>query len=95
MANKQDTIRFWYRFINEDCFAYFTLFVGIRYRNWDLRMASLKQQAAIFSAFDRSTYQRLVPTHIGDVLRMPKAVLQHLRKGSFSVRFTKTEWHGV
>ena len=57
-------------------------------------MASLKQQAAIFSAFDRSTYQRLVPTHIGDVLRMPNAVLPTTpQKGQF--RFTKAECHGV
>jgi len=58
-------------------------------------MGSLKQQAAIFSAFDRNTYQRLIPQHLHDVLCLPAPVLAHLQKGSFSVRFNPTEWHGV
>ena len=95
MANKQDTIRFWYQFLNNDCLAYIALFLSIRYRNWELRLASLKQQAAIFSAFDRNIYERLIPQHLADVLRFPEPILRHLKNGSFSVQFTSTEWHAV
>jgi len=95
LAKKQETIQFWYQYLTSDCFAYIALFVGIRYRSWELRMGSLKQQAAIFSAFDRNTYQRLIPQHLHDVLCLPAPVLAHLQKGSFSVRFNPTEWHGV
>lgn len=95
LAEKQDTIRFWYQYLTSDCFAYVALFVAIRYRNWELRMGSLKQQAAIFSAFDRTIYERLIPQHLRDILCLPEPVLTHLQNGSFSVPFNPSEWHGV
>ena len=61
LAEQHDTVRFWYQFISIDCFAYIALFLSIRYRNWDLRMGSIKLLAAIFSAFDRPIYQELIP----------------------------------
>jgi len=42
LAKKQETIQFWYQYLTSDCFAYIALFVGIRYRSWELRMGSLK-----------------------------------------------------
>ncbi len=95
LSQKQDTIRFWYQFVSTDIFAYLGLFVGLRYRNWDLRNGSIKQLAAVFSAFDRPVYQRLIPTHIYDLLTLPKPLLEHLQQGCFSVRLTPSEWHGV
>jgi len=95
LSQKQDTIRFWYQFVSTDILAYLGLFVGLRYRNWDLRTGSIKQLAAIFSAFDRPVYQRLIPTHIHDLLTLPKPLLEHLQQGCFSVRLTPSEWHGV
>ena len=88
LSQKQDTIRFWYQFVSTDILAYLGLFVGLRYRNWDLRTGSIKQLAAIFSAFDRPVYQRLIPTHIHDLLTLPKPLLEHLQQGCFSVRLT-------
>ena len=95
LAEQHDTIRFWYQFISEDCFAYIGLFIALRYRNWDLRMGSLKLLGPVYSAFDHSIYQELVPRHLKDILTMPPTVLHHLHKGSFSVRPSPTEWHGV
>ena len=96
LAKKQDTISFWYQFLIHDCFAYIALYVGIRYRCWALRMGSLEQQAAIFSALiDRSTYERIIPQYLHDVINFPDPVLAHLQKGSFSIRFNTSEWHGV
>ena len=75
--------------------AYFGLYLAIRYRNWQLRNVSIKLLAAIFSAFNRPVYQRLIPTHIRDILTLPHPILCQLEKGSSCVRLTKTEWHGI
>ena len=69
--------------------------ISIRYRNWELRTGSIKELAAIFAAFDRPIYQQLVPRHIHELLLMPSHILHHLQRGSFSVRLSKSEWHGV
>ena len=47
--------------------------------------------AAVFSAFDRPIYQRLVPQHLADLLYFPAPILQHLQKGAISVRLTKSK----
>ena len=95
LSKKNQTVRFWYQFLRTDCFAYIALFIAIRYRSWDLRTGSMKQLAAIFSAFDRPIYQELIPQHLSDISNMPSNIMHHLRKGSFSVRLSPTEWHGV
>lgn len=95
LTEKHHTARFWYQFIAEDCFAYIALFIALRYHNWDLRMGSLKMLVPVFSAFDRPIYQELIPRHLHDVLTMPSNVLHHLQKGSFSVRFSPSEWKGT
>ena len=95
LCEKQDTIRFWYQFISVDIMAYIGLYISICYRNWQLRNISIKHLAAIFTAFDRPVYQRLVPAHIHDILTLPSPILHHLERGSFSVRLTATEWHGI
>ena len=95
LSEQNDTVCFWYRFISVDCFAYIALFLSIRYRKWELRTGSMKLLAPIFSAFDHQIYEELIPQHVKDVLTMPSSVLHHLRKGSFSVRLSSTDWHGV
>ena len=93
LAEQHDTVRFWYQFISIDCFAYIAFFLSIRYRNWDLRMGIIKLLAAILSAFDRPIYQE--PRHLKEVLTMPSCGLDHLKKGSFNVHLSRTEWHGI
>ena len=95
LSQKQDTINFWYKFISEDCFAYLSLFVSIRYRNWSLRAASIKQLSALFSAFDSPTYQSIIAQHLADLANMPQPVRMHLEKGAFAVRLSKSEGHAV
>ena len=95
LSQKQDTIHFWYQFVTVDIMAYFSLFIAIRYRNWDLRNCSIKLLAPVFSAFDRPIYQSLIPRHISDVLSLPDCVHKHLQRGSFCVRLSASEWHGV
>ena len=74
---------------------YMSLFVAIRNGDWMLRMAVIKSMAAVFSAFDRPIYQRLVPQHLADLLCFPAPVLEYLKKGAFSVRLTKSNGHAV
>ena len=95
LVKRQDTIQFWYKFVLKDCFAYLSLFIGIRYRNWKLRTSGIKLMAAVFSAFDRPIYQRLVPQHLLDIQTLPEPVLAHLQNGGFSIRLTPSEWHSV
>lgn len=92
---KSKTVRFWSRFLHVDCLAYIGLFLSIHYRNWELRTGSIKELAAIFAAFDRPIYQQLVPRHIHELLLMPSHIPHHLQRGSFSVRLSGSEWHGI
>ena len=92
---KSEIVRFWSRFLHVDCLAYIGLFLSIRYRNWELRTGSINELAAIFAAFDRPIYQKLVPRHIHELLLMPSYILHHLQRGSFSARLSGSEWHGI
>ena len=71
------------------------LFIAIRNADWVLRMAAIKLMAAVFSAFDRPIYQRIIPQHLADVLCFPASVLQHLKNGAISVHLTKGSGHAV
>ena len=49
MARTDDTWRFWVQFVFEDAMAYISL-LAIRSGDWDLRVASMKSMAAVFTA---------------------------------------------
>ena len=82
-------------FVMEDGCAYVALYIGICYRVWHLRVASLKLMAPVFQAFDRPTYQQLIPQHLKDLACMPRPILEHLDAGGFSVHLTPSQWHAV
>ena len=60
----------------------------MRSGNWNVRMASIKQMAALFSAYDRTTYQRLIPRHVAELLKAPRELLHCLQDGGFAVRLS-------
>ena len=47
LSQKQDTIKFWHQFIAVDFFGYLSLYIGLHYRNWKLRLDSVKLLAPI------------------------------------------------
>ena len=91
----QKTCKFWHEYITLTSLIYMSLFIAIRNGDWKLRMASIKYMAAVFTAFDRPIYQKLIPQHLADLLCFPAPVLKYLKKGAFSVRLTKSNGHAV
>ena len=95
MARTDDTWRFWVQFVFEDAMAYVSLFLVIRSGNWELRVASMKSMAAIFTAFDHTTYQKLITHHLEDIATMLAPILAMFRQGAFVVSITGRPWHSV
>ena len=90
-----ETYKFWHKFLFEDFLPYLSLYMSLRHRNWDMRMAGLKQMAALYTAFDHTTYQGLIPQHLLDVCKMPDCLKAHLKRGAFAIRLTSRDWCGV
>ena len=51
--------------------------------------------AALFTAFDRQKYQKLIPQHLHDMLTIPKEILTHLKSGGFTVSLTGKPCHSI
>ena len=92
---KNETFHFWGKFIFYNCFAYVALFLAVRSGNWKLRMAAIKSMAALFTAFDRQKYQKLIPQHFVDMLTIPSDILSNLESGGFTVSLKGPPCHKV
>ena len=58
-------------------------------------MAAIKSMAALFTAFDRPNYQKLIPQHIVDVLALPYGILSELTKGGFTLSIRGRRGHNI
>ena len=94
-SSKDKTKKFWSQFVFEDCYAYVSLFLAIRSGRWDLRNGAIKSMAALFTAFDRPKYQKLIPQHTVDMLTIPEEVLANLKRGGFTVSIRGRPCHSV
>ena len=94
-SSTNSTWKFWSQFVLKDALCYIGLFIAIRSANWDLRMASIKLMASVFSAFDHLTYKKLIAQHLADVLIFPEPILDQLRQGCFTVSLTGQPWRSV
>lgn len=92
---KDETLKFWGQFVLQDCVAYIALYLAIRTGNWKLRMAAIKSMAALFTAYDRQKYQKLIPQHINDLMTIPSDTLTHLESGGFTVSLKGHPCHSV
>ena len=95
LSKADSTCNFWIQFVWRDALAYVGLYLAIRGGNWDLRMASLKLMAPVFSAFDHFTYKKLIAQHIADVHSFPSAVTAFFKQGGFVVSVTGRPWSSV
>lgn len=95
LSNQQDTIQFWFNFVQTDCLVYFGLFAALRRRCWDTRNVCIKLMAPLFTALDCPVYGKLIPQHLNDLLALPEVVLRHLKDGAFSVCLTPSKWHAT
>lgn len=83
LSAQDKTVKLWTKFILDDCLPYVGLYIAMRSGNWNLRMCSIKKMAAHFTAYDRTTYQRLIPRHIAEMLKAPPQLLSSLQNGGF------------
>ena len=80
LSSKDPTWKFWSQFVFKDALAYVALFLAIRSGDWDLKMASVRLMAPIFSAYDHLNYSKLIARHISDVLALPTSIIIFQRK---------------
>ena len=88
-SEEDETWLFWNQFVFQDCSAYINLFLAIRTSDWHLRLSSLKLMAPVFTAFDRTTYQKLIPQHLADIiLHYPEQIRRCFESAAFTVSIT-------
>ena len=95
MAEIDDVWKLWVDFVFTNCYCYLTLYLAIRGSNWKLRLSSLKRMAPLFAAFDRDTYEKIIPQHLADLKQYPACVTECLEAGGFTVSITGKRWHSV
>ena len=94
-ADEDDTWKFWRQFVFQDAMAYVGQFLAMRSGDWYLRLASVKLMAPVFTAFDHSTYQKVISQHLADILCMPPPILAMFQQGAFVVSVCGRTWHSV
>ena len=94
-ATSDDTWKLWIQFVFQDAMAYIGLYLVVRSGDWQLRVASMKMMAPIFTAFDHPSYQGLIAQHLADITCMPPAIMAILKQGALSVSISGRPWHSV
>ena len=62
---------------------------------WNLRAASIKTMAPMFTAFDRPHYRKLIPQHLKDKQTMPESIQHFFRDGAFVCSILGSPMHSV
>ena len=94
MANNDDTC-IWRYCVFEDALPYIGLFLALRSGDWDLRIASLKQMAPVFTIFNHKTCQKVISQHLTNLLQMPNSIIGMFKQGAFVVNIKGRPWHAV
>jgi len=94
VSKNNTTISFWCQFVLRDCFAYVSLWYAIRSGNWDLRIAAIKEMAALFVAFDRPNYTKLISHHLQTLKTIPDDILSSLKQ-AFTLSIKGRAGHSI
>ena len=95
LANVDKIWKFWVQFVFVDAMAYVGLFLAIRSGDWELRVASMKLMAPVFTSFNHQIYQKLIAQHVADILCMPPSILGMFQQGGFVISICGRAWHSV
>ena len=95
MAKSDDTWKFWNIFTDNVMLPYLMLWFGIRFANWELRVAAVKLIARISHALDRTSYLRSLPRHIADIQYLPPSIINHFKSGGFVVNLSGKPFSAV
>ena len=74
---------------------YLLLWYGMRFANWNFRVAAIKLIAPISHALDRISYLRILPRHIAGIHCLPQSILHHFQMGGFVVNLTGKPFSSV
>lgn len=95
MASKDTNWKFLKQFVFEDILAYISLFLAIRSGSWELRVASIKLMAPIFTAFDHQNYRKLIAQHLAYLHTFPDEILTTFQENGFVASLSGRPWHSV
>ena len=87
--------KFWSGFVFCDLQSYLCLYLSMRGGLWNLRLSGIKALAPLFTAFDRPHYQRLIPTHLHDLLKLPTEIKKNLESGAFVCSISGTKMRSI
>ena len=94
-SRTDETWQFWIKFLFQDGLAYVGLHFATQSDNWTLWLASLKGMAPLFAAYDRTSYEELIPQHLADIQQYPQAILDCLKAGGFAASISGHRFHSV
>jgi hypothetical protein len=94
-SKQNELLKYWSRFVFDDCFAYVQLYLAIRSGNWNLRLSAIKQMAPLFFAFDQNVYMELIPHHLAELSTYPNEIIECFKQGGFTVSITGVAWCNV
>ncbi len=80
-AELDDMWKFWYSFVFMEGLVYIQLYIAIRCQNWEMRVSALKLMAPTFLAYDRTTYQKLIPHRLAELQKFPPSIMNKLKQG--------------
>ena len=63
--------------------------------DWELRMASMKLMAQVFTAFDHQTFLKLISIHLSDLVTLPATIKTMFKQGGVVVSIGGRPWHSV
>ena len=79
---------FWKQLVFED--------LALRTSDWHLRVSNLRLMTLLCLAFDRTTYQKLIPHHLDDIISYyPGHIKTCFKSGAFTVSIKGRQWHSV